>query len=138
MDGFVNLAYDYPVLGAFWTVLWIFLWVIWMVLLFRAVADVFRDRELSGMAKAAWLLFMIVVPFFGVLTYVAVRGRNMAKREAVVAEERQRERDRMIREMAAGANGGQEIEQLAKLSDLKSRGDISESEFQQAKEKILH
>jgi signal transduction histidine kinase len=138
MDGSVNLAYDYPVLGAFWTVLWIFLWVIWMVLLFRAVADVFRDRELSGMAKAAWLLFMIVVPFFGVLTYVAVRGRNMAKREALVAEERQREQDKMIREIAAGANGGHEIEQLAKLSDLKSRGDISESEFQQAKEKILH
>ncbi|MFC9679638.1 SHOCT domain-containing protein, partial [Streptomyces sp. NPDC056948] len=51
MGSYVNLAYDYPVLGAFWTIMWIFLWVMWIFLLFRVIVDIFRDDALSGWAK---------------------------------------------------------------------------------------
>ena len=63
MGSYVNLAYDYPVLGAFWTVMWIFLWVMWIFLLFRVIVDVFRDDSMNGWAKTGWLLFTIVLPF---------------------------------------------------------------------------
>lgn len=137
MNGDVVLAYDYPVLGAFWTVMWIFLWILWLVLLFRVVADVFRDRHLSGWVKAAWLLFVIAVPFLGVLLYVIARGRDMGEREAQHAREKQRALDDYRRETPAGSEGLSSTEELTRLSDLKARGDISELEFQQMKEKVL-
>ncbi|MGP4000041.1 SHOCT domain-containing protein [Streptomyces sp. 8N706] len=138
MSGDVFLAYDYPVLGAFWTVMWIFLWVFWLILLFRVITDVFRAHDLSGWAKAAWILFVIVVPFLGVLAYVIVRGADMGKREIRHAKAQQDTFNAYLRETAGGPDGHGSVEQLAKLSDLKARGDISEAEFRRAKEKILH
>lgn len=135
MSDRLPLAYDYPVLGAFWTVMWVFLWVMWLVLLFRIVTDVFRDRSLSGWAKAGWLLFLILIPFLGALVYVIARGREMGRREIRHAQEQQEAVNDYIRQAAAGSG---EVEQLARLSDLKARGDISEAEFARAKEKILH
>ncbi|MGP3927593.1 SHOCT domain-containing protein [Streptomyces sp. 8N616] len=137
MDGYVFLAYDYPVLGAFWTVMWIFLWVVWLMLLFRVIADVFRDHDLSGWAKAGWLLFVIVVPFLGVLVYVITRGKEMGKRETLHAQARQEELEEYLRRTVAGTSGMSAADELAKLSELKARGEISEAEFQQTKEKIL-
>ena len=132
------LAYDYPVLGAFWTVMWIFLWVLWLVLLFRVIADVFRDHDLSGWAKAAWLLFVIVVPFLGVLVYVITRGRDMGKRELRHARQQQEAFDDYIRETVGSGTPGGGADELAKLSELKSRGELTDQEFQRAKEKLLH
>ncbi|MFH8368429.1 SHOCT domain-containing protein [Streptomyces sp. NPDC018031] len=132
---YVDLAYDYPVLGAFWTIMWIFLWVMWFMLLFRVIADVIRDHDLSGWAKAGWLLFVIVVPFLGVLVYVIARGQGMGRREFRAAQKQQEAVEAYIRETAAG--GADPAEQLARLSDLKTRGDITEEEFQRAKERIL-
>ncbi|MEU6707747.1 SHOCT domain-containing protein [Streptomyces wuyuanensis] len=134
MDDTVYLAYDYPVLGAFWTVMWIFLWVVWLVLLFRVFVDIFRDHEMSGWAKAAWLIFMLLIPFLGVLVYVIVRGRDMGKREIKHAQEQQEAFNAYIRQTAKGAGPGDE---LARLSELKSKGDLSEEEFQRAKDKLL-
>ncbi|MGW7317565.1 SHOCT domain-containing protein [Streptomyces sp. NPDC054854] len=136
MDGSVYLAYDYPVLGAFWTVMWIFLWVMWLVLLFRIVVDLFRDHEMSGWVKAAWLLFLILIPFLGVLVYVIARGRNMGKREIKHAQEQQQAFNAYIRD-AAGSTGKNTTDELARLSELKAKGDLSEAEFQQAKQKLL-
>lgn len=129
-----DLAYDYPVLAVFWSVMWFFLWVLWLVLLFRVITDIFRDRHMSGGGKAGWLLFVIVVPFLGVLLYVVARGRDMGRREAEHAREEREAFDRYVREAAAGGGVGE----LARLSELKARGDITEEEFRQAKEKILH
>jgi hypothetical protein len=134
MDGYLVLAYDYPVLGAFWTVMWIFLWIMWLMLLFRIIIDIFRDHEMSGGAKAAWLIFVLVIPFLGVLVYVIVRGKDMGKRELTQAEKQQAAMDSYIRETAGGASGA---DQLAKLSELKAKGEISEQEFERAKQKIL-
>ncbi|MFD7446583.1 SHOCT domain-containing protein [Streptomyces sp. NPDC059909] len=134
MDGIVYLAYDYPVLGAFWTVMWIFLWVMWLVLLFRVIVDIFRDHHMNGWAKAGWLLFVLLIPFLGVLVYVIVRGKDMGKREIQHAQEQQEAFNTYIRQTAKGAGPADD---LAKLSELKAKGDLSEEEFQRAKAKLL-
>ncbi|MGW1882637.1 SHOCT domain-containing protein [Streptomyces sp. NPDC001970] len=134
MDSSVYLAYDYPVLGAFWTVMWIFLWVMWLVLLFRIIVDIFRDHDMNGWVKAAWLLFVLIIPFLGVLVYVIVRGKEMGKREIQHAQEQQEAFNAYVRQTAKGAAPGEE---LAKLSELKAKGDLTEEEFQRAKQKLL-
>lgn len=133
-----QLAYDFPVLGAFWTVMWVFLWVLWVVLLFRVITDIFRDRQLGGWGKAGWLLTVLVLPFLGVFLYVIARGRHMGEREARHTQEKQEELDAYLRQTLAGGRNATEAEQLARLSDLKAHGDLTEGEFQQMKEKILH
>ncbi|MFF4369196.1 SHOCT domain-containing protein [Streptomyces sp. NPDC001594] len=134
----VDLAYDYPVLGAFWTVMWIFLWVMWLILLFRVVVDVFRDHAMSGWVKAAWLIFLFLIPFLGVLVYVIVRGRDMGKREIKHVQEQQEAFNAYIRETAASPSPAKATaDDLVKLSDLRAKGELSEEEFRQAKEKLL-
>jgi uncharacterized membrane protein len=135
MDSHLFLAYDYPVLGAFWTVMWIFLWVMWLLLLFRIIVDVFRDDRMNGWLKAAWLIFVLVVPFLGALVYVIARGKGMGERERRHTREQKAAVDAYIRD-AVGA--GSSTDELARLSELKAKGDITEAEFQKAKEKILH
>jgi hypothetical protein len=140
MDRYVSLAYDYPVLGVFWTTMWIFLWVLWFFLLFRIIGDVFRDDSMSGWTKTAWLVFVIVLPFLGAFVYILARGRGMGRRETEAVLARQQVMDDYIRETAATAApaGPSPTDQLAKLSEIRARGHISDSEFQRAKEKILH
>ncbi|MFI6371494.1 SHOCT domain-containing protein [Streptomyces sp. NPDC050546] len=138
MGDHVNLAYDYPVLGAFWTIMWIFLWVMWIFLLFRVIVDIFRDDALSGWAKTGWLVFTIVLPFLGVFVYVVARGRGMGKREQDHVKAKMDETDRYIRETVGATGPASEADQLAKLSEVRARGDISDEEFRQAKEKVLH
>ncbi|MEV4973681.1 SHOCT domain-containing protein [Streptomyces scopuliridis] len=138
MDGSVYLAYDYPVLGAFWTMLWVFLWVLWFVVLFRVIVDIFRDDSMSGWAKAGWLLLVIVLPFVGVLVYVLARGKDMGKRETEHVRAQQKAFDSYVRETARGTGGTSEVDELAKLSEIRAKGDITDEEFRRAKEKILH
>jgi hypothetical protein len=135
MADHVYLAYDYPVLGTFLTMVLFFLWVLWLVVLFRVIADIFRDQQMSGWGKAGWLVFVLVLPFLGVFIYVIARGHGMGEREVHQAQERQQAFDTYIRQAAGKATSADE---LAKLSDLKARGELSEAEFQQAKEKVLH
>jgi alkanesulfonate monooxygenase SsuD/methylene tetrahydromethanopterin reductase-like flavin-dependent oxidoreductase (luciferase family) len=138
MDSHVNLAYDYPVLGAFWTILWIFLWVMWIFLLFRVIVDVCRDDSLSGWAKTGWLVFAIILPFLGVFVYVIARGKDMGKREQAHARGQKEEMDRYVRETVAAGSPATTADQLAKLSEVRARGDITDEEFRRAKEMVLH
>ncbi|MFV8133120.1 SHOCT domain-containing protein [Streptomyces syringium] len=138
MNANVYLAYDYPVLGAFWTAVWIFLWVLWVLLLFRVIADVFRDDSLGGWVKAGWLVLVIGLPFLGVFVYVIARGKNMGRRERDHARAQQQAVDDYIRETAGGPDYTSDVEALAKLSEIRARGDITDDEFRRAKEKILH
>ncbi len=64
------LSYDYPLLDLFWTMMWWFLWIAWIVVLFRVIADIFRSRDLGGWAKGLWTIFVIVLPWIGVLVYL--------------------------------------------------------------------
>jgi Short C-terminal domain/Phospholipase_D-nuclease N-terminal len=129
------LAYDYPVLGAFWTLLWIVLWVVWLFLLFRVIFDIFRSDDLSGWGKALWLIFVILLPYLGVFVYIIARGRGMGERDMREAKARQESFDAYVRD-AAGSGGGT-AEELTKLADLKDRGVISDAEFEQQKAKLL-
>jgi len=76
------LAYTYPFLGIFWSMLIFFLWVSWFVLLFHVIGDVFRRRDASGWKKTAWLIFLIFVPFLGVFAYLIANSDGMAQRSA--------------------------------------------------------
>lgn len=138
MESYADLAYDYPVLGAFWTVMWIFLWVMWIFLLFRVIVDIFRDDSLGGGAKTGWLVFTIILPFLGVFVYVVARGRDMGKREQAHVRAQLDETERYVRETVGATGPASEAEQLAKLSEIRARGDISDEEFRRAKEKVLH
>lgn len=129
------LAYDYPLLGAFWTLLLLFLWIMWFVLLFRIVADIFRDDALSGWTKTGWLVFCILLPFLGVFVYVIARGRHMGHRETAQARARREEFDTYIRDTAAG--GRSSTDELARLSEIRDRGGLSDEEFRRAKDLVL-
>ncbi|MGW1162541.1 SHOCT domain-containing protein [Streptomyces sp. NPDC002513] len=131
------LAYDYPLLSAFWTLLWFFLWVMWFVLLFRVVLDIFRDDSLGGWAKTGWLVFCIVLPFLGVFVYVIARGKEMGRREMSQVRAQQRALDDYIRETAGRQGPASSVDQLAKLSEIRARGDITDDEFRRAKELVL-
>ncbi|MFI2235863.1 SHOCT domain-containing protein [Streptomyces chrestomyceticus] len=139
MSGSVTLAYDYPLLGVFWTTFWLFMWVLWFFLLFRVIGDVFRDDGLNGWAKTGWIISVLVLPFLGVFVYVLVRGRGMGGREVSRAQAQQEAFDTYVRRTAAeNAPRTTQADELTKLSRLKERGDISDAEFQQAKSKVLH
>jgi ABC-type multidrug transport system fused ATPase/permease subunit len=135
MSAQTYLAYDYPLLGAFWTMLMIFLWIMWLVLLFRIITDIFRDDGLSGWAKAGWLVFCILLPFLGVFVYVIAHGKNMGRREATRARAQQEEFNSYIRKTAAG--GRSSVDELARLSEIRDRGAITDEEFRRAKELVL-
>ncbi|MFJ8662101.1 SHOCT domain-containing protein [Streptomyces sp. NPDC093795] len=130
------LAYDFPLLSMFWTMFWFFLWILWFVLLFRIVSDIFRD-DMSGWAKAGWLTFVVLLPFLGVLVYVIVRGKDMGRREIAQARAQQSEFDAYIRKTASGDGRSSSVDELARLSELRSRGDITDEEFRKAKAQIL-
>jgi hypothetical protein len=136
MSAQTYLAYDYPLLSVFWSMLLFFLWIMWFVLLFRVVVDIFRDDDLSGWAKAGWLAFTILLPFLGVFVYVVARGKNMGRREVAQARAQQEEFNTYIRETAAGGRTSS-IDELAKLSEIRARGDITDEEFRRAKDLVL-
>ncbi|MFD5375744.1 SHOCT domain-containing protein [Streptomyces griseoincarnatus] len=138
MTGMTNLAYDYPLLSALLTMLVFFLWIMWFILLFRVIVDIVRDDSLSGWAKTGWMVFTIVLPFLGVFVYVIARGRNMGSRELAQARAQQEALDSYIRETAKGtAERTSSVDELARLSEIKARGDISDEEFRRAKELVL-
>ncbi|WP_406442478.1 SHOCT domain-containing protein [Streptomyces sp. NBC_00631] len=138
MSAQTYLAYDYPLLSAFWTMLWLFLWIMWLVLLFRVIVDIFRDDSMGGWAKAGWLALCIVVPFLGVLVYVIARGKGMGQREISQARDQQKAFESYIRQTArSGPGQTSSVDELAKLSEMKSRGHISDEEFRKAKALVL-
>src|SRR5579885_667204 len=85
--GGMTLAYDYPLLGVFWTMLEFFVLFAWIMALFYVIADLFRARDIGGFSKAVWAVFVIVAPFLGVFIYLLARGRKMAENQAIAVEE---------------------------------------------------
>ncbi|MFE9774053.1 SHOCT domain-containing protein [Streptomyces sp. NPDC005931] len=136
MSAQTYLAYDYPLLSVFWSMLLFFLWIMWFVLLFRIITDIFRDDGLSGWAKAGWLVFTVLLPFLGVFVYVVARGKNMGRREIAQARAQQEEFNTYIRQTAAGGRTSS-VDELARLSEIRNRGDITDEEFRRAKDLVL-
>jgi competence protein ComGC len=128
------LAYDYPILGFFWSMMIIFLWVAWLMLLFRIIADIFRNHSMGGVAKAFWLLFIIFLPFLGVCIYLIANGGEMAERDLKQAQAQQQAFQAYVKDAAGGTSTADE---LTKLSSLQSQGVITAEEFAAQKARLL-
>ncbi|MET9436798.1 SHOCT domain-containing protein [Streptomyces sp. NPDC006551] len=131
---------DYPLLNLFLTMLELFLFVVWFFLLFKIVTDVFRSHDLGGWGKAGWTVFIIVLPFLGVLIYLIARGKSMASRDVEQAQAADAAFKAYIKDAAATQGSGDadsHAEVLVKLADLRAGGVITEAEFQKAKDKLL-
>jgi hypothetical protein len=126
---------DFGVVQVFWSMLWFFLFVVWISLVLRVFSDIMRARDLSGVAKALWAIAIIVVPFLGVLIYLVVHGDNMSHRN----EQRARDFDEASRSyvqdvVGSGPTAG---EQLGTLADLHSSGALNDDEYERAKANLL-
>lgn len=128
------LAYDYPLLGFFWSLLMVFLFVAWIMLLLRVFGDIFR-RDSSGWSKALWSLFVIVAPFLGTLVYLIAHGDGMITRDVERAAEHQDAVDGYIRQVASSTPST--ADELDKLASLRDRGIISDVEFGNQKARLL-
>ena len=116
------------------TVLTIFVFVAWILVLFTILTDLFRDHELSGWWKAVWVFFLIVLPFVTGLIYLIARGGGMRDRAMAAQKEAQQEFNEYVR---SAAGSGSHADELAKLGELKEKGTLSEAEFEKAKAKLL-
>jgi ABC-type multidrug transport system fused ATPase/permease subunit len=130
------LGTDYPVFDAFLTILYFFLFFIWIWLLVMVFFDIFRSHDMGGGAKALWVIFIIILPFLGVFVYLIARGGSMHERQAQQAARQKAAFDSYVRQTAA-APGSDTASQLSKLADLKAQGALTEEEFQAQKAKIL-
>jgi len=128
------LAYNYPILDLIWTMFMFFVFVLWIWLLISVFMDIFRSADMGGGLKAVWVLFVIILPFLGVLVYLIARGGKMHERAAEQAAQQQKAFDAYVKE-AAGS--GSTTDELAKLADLKQSGAITDAEFEAQKAKIL-
>jgi hypothetical protein len=120
----------------FWSLVWFFLFFIWIWLLIAIFGDIFRSDDLSGWGKALWSIFIIFVPYLGVFVYLIARGHKMQEH----AEKDAQAQDAAVRQYVqsvAGSEGGGAADEISRLADLRDRGVISEAEFQQAKTKAL-
>lgn len=120
-------------LQIFWSIFMFFLLVAWIWAVIGIISDVFRSNDLSGLAKGLWVLFIIVVPWLGVLSYLIIRGDGMQERNLQAVAEAA-ERQRAYIQNVAGASTADE---LSKLSDLKENGVITEAQFEAQKVKLL-
>jgi hypothetical protein len=125
---------SYPLLNAFWTILYVFVFFLWLMILFRVIWDVFRSHDLGGLGKAGWLLFILVLPFLGVFVYLIARGGSMHERDVRIAQAQNQALRAWVHETGGG---GSTADELAKLADLKAKGVINDDEFDRAKSKLL-
>jgi len=130
----VLVASSYPFLDLMWTILIVFMWIIWIMLLFYVIADVFRRHDIGGGKKAVWLIFLIVAVFLGVLVYVIVNGQGMAERNARQARNQQEDFDSYVKSVAGSGGAAAEIE---KANSLLASGAITQPEFDAIKAKAL-
>jgi hypothetical protein len=128
------VAYTYPLLSIFWTMLEFFVFFLWIWLLIVIFGDIFRSHDMGGLAKALWVLFVIIIPYIGVLVYLIARGGSMHERAVAQAQHQQKAFDDYVRQTAGGAS---QADELAKLADLKAKGALSDAEFEAQKAKLL-
>lgn len=112
----------------------VFFFVIWIWILITILSDLFRDHELSGWGKAAWVLFLVFIPFLTALIYLIARGEGMRDRTIKAQADAKKHFDEYVREQAGS---GTSADELHKLSELKAKGDLSQEEFDRAKAKLL-
>jgi hypothetical protein len=119
----------------FWSILWFFLFFIWIWLLIIVFSDIFRSHDLSGWAKALWSIFIIVVPYLGVFVYLIARGHKMQDHAMQAAQQQDAAFKQYVQQAAGSAPST--ADELAKLADLKAKGVIDDAEYAQLKAKAL-
>ena len=119
-----------------WSILWFFLFFVWIMLIFTIFGDIIRSDDMGGLAKAIWSIFIIFVPFLGIFIYLIARGGGMAERQMAAAQ-KQNEAMQSYIQSAAGSSGTSSADQLAKLADLHSSGKIDDAEYATAKAKVI-
>jgi len=128
------LAADYPFLEVLWTMLVFFAWVAWFWLLIAIASDIFRRHDIGGGKKAAWLIFMLFVPFIGVLSYLIVNNEGMTQRNIERARAQQMQMDEYVRSVSDDGGAAAEIDRAKKLLDA---GTITQAEYEAIKSKAL-
>jgi high-affinity K+ transport system ATPase subunit B len=123
-----------PILDVFWSMLWFFLFIAWIWVIITTIADVFRSDDLSGVAKAFWTIFIIVIPWLGVLIYLIARGGGMAERSARAMAAQERAARAYIQDAAGSTSVADEIK---KLADLRTAGVLSDAEYEAQKARLL-
>ena len=127
----------YPLLNLFWTMLWFFLFVAWIYLLIVIITDIFRSDDMSGWAKALWVLFILIIPVLGALVYLIARGDKMSARAAADYKRQDQQFREYVRDAAGSSSGASTADELTKLAALRDAGTITAEEFDQQKAKLL-
>ena len=128
------IAADYPFLDVFWSMIIFFCWVIWIWMVIVIFADLFSRRDISGWSKALWSVFIIVVPFLGVLIYLIAHSDGMAERKMGQVQAQRAEFDDYVKNVAASGGPAHEIDKAKQLLDS---GAITQAEFDALKAKAL-
>lgn len=130
----MSLATSYPLLEVFWTILIFFGFVVWIWILFTVFGDLFRRQDIGGWGTAAWIVFVVVLPFLGVFVYVIAEHKGMGERSIRQQEAAKSEMDRYVRSVAGKSDPTQ---QIAKGEELFKAGAITQAEFDQIKKRAL-
>lgn len=130
----MQLAVEWGSGQVLWSILWLFLFIIWFWLIIMIFSDLIRSDDLNGWAKAAWAIAIIILPFLGILIYLIVRGGKMGDRAISQAQKEQEAMDGYIRRTASSESSA---DQLAKLADLHNSGKLDDDEYASAKAKVL-
>jgi hypothetical protein len=128
------LAADYPFLDVFWTMIIFFAWVAWIWMMVFLLTDIFRRQDIGGWAKAGWCVFLIVLPFIGVLAYLITQHDKMVDRSMQQMQRQERQFDERVRSVNGGDGTAGEIE---KAEGLLARGVITQDEFETLKAKAF-
>ena len=128
----IPMAADYPFLDVFWTMIIFFFWVIWIWIVVTVLIDIFRRRDIGGFSKALWVVFVVILPWLGVLIYLIAQHDGMRERSIKQAEDQKQQFDAYVRDAAGGS-----ADQIAKAKELLDSGAITQAEFDSLKAKAL-
>jgi putative oligomerization/nucleic acid binding protein/phospholipase D-like protein len=126
------MAADYPFLDVFWSMIIFFFWVIWIWIVITVLIDIFRRRDIGGFAKAMWVIFVVILPWLGVLIYLIAQHDGMRERSIQQAQDQKAQFDQYVRDAAGGS-----ADEIAKAKQLLDSGAITQDEFAALKAKAL-
>ena len=130
-------AADFPFLEVLWTMIIFFAWIAWIWIAITIFSDIFRRHDIGGWHKAAWVVFVIILPFLGILVYLIAQHDGMRERALAQVKEQQAAFDDAVREAAGGGAGGGAAGEIAKAKELLDAGTITEAEFDAIKAKAV-
>ena len=126
------VAADYPFLNILWTMIIFFAWVAWIWIVITVLIDIFRRHDIGGFAKAAWVVFVIILPFLGVLIYLIAEHDGMRERSLEQAKAQRASMDQYVRDTAGGS-----ATEIAKAKELLDSGAITQQEYDSIKAKAI-